>query len=597
MSSEAHISRATGWGLVVAVALAYANSVHAPFVYDDVPAILENDSIRRWATAWSPPPGVTVSGRPLVNATLALNYALSGYRVWSYHAVNIAIHAAATALLFGIVRRTLQLPVCAARFGAQAAPLAGATAALWGLHPLATESITYVVQRAEALMGLCYLGTLYAFIRSARAGGGRLWQGLSVGVCALGMLSKEVMVSAPLLVILYDRTFLAGSFREAWRARRGYYLGLASTWLPLAWLVAAGGGNRGGTVGFGSAVGAWDYWLTQGDAIIRYLVLSIWPYPLVFEYGPFLVTLGEALPFLAVTAALAGATFVALRRASWAGFLGLWFFALLAPTSLMPGTTQMIVEHRMYLPLAAVSVVIVLALHTWLGRGSFLPLAGLAAALALATVARNQDYRSELALWSATVAERPRNALAHANLGIAYVRLGRVGDALRHYEIAARLGPRYPATHYNHGLALVQAGRREDALAAFLRATTLKADFAPAQAEAGLLLLHLGRNSEAIACCEQALRVNPGDAGTHCTLANALFLTRRVDEAFDHYGTSLRLAPDSADTHYNRGNSLYLLGRWTEAAEDYRRALLLRPEFPEARRNLEIAQARLRSAR
>ncbi|HEY1107181.1 MAG TPA: tetratricopeptide repeat protein, partial [Opitutaceae bacterium] len=347
----------------------------------------------------------------------------------------------------------------------------------------------------------------------------------------------------------------------------------------------------------GSGVSAWDYWLTQGDAIVRYLVLSVWPYPLVFEYGPFLVTLGEALPFLVITAALAGATFVALWRVPWAGFLGLWFFALLAPTSLMPGTTQMIVEHRMYLPLAAVSVVIVLALHAWLGRGSFLPLAGLAAALALATVARNQDYRSELALWSATVAERPRNALAHANLGIAYVRLGRVEEALRHYETAAQLGPRYPTTHYNHGLALVQAGRREDALAAFLRATTLKTDFSAAQAEAGLLLLHLGRNTEAIACCEQALRVNPDDAGTHCTLANALFLARRVDEAFDHYGAALRLAPDSADTHYNRGNSLYLLGRWTEAAADYRRALLLRPEFPEARRNLEIAQARLRSAR
>jgi hypothetical protein len=181
-------------------------------------------------------------------------------------------------------------------FGRDALPLALAVALLWTLHPLQTEAVTYVIQRVESLMGLCYLLTLYCLIRSVDSPRPALWQGCMVTACLLGMATKEVMATAPLLGLLYDRTFLAGSFREAWQRRRWWYVGLAATWLPLACLVAGTGGNRGGTSGFNVGVAPWAYWLTQFQAVAHYLKLSVWPHPLVFEYGTFWVRPVEALP-------------------------------------------------------------------------------------------------------------------------------------------------------------------------------------------------------------------------------------------------------------------------------------------------------------
>jgi len=111
-------------------------------------------------------------------------------------------------------------------------------------------------------MGLFYLLTLYAFIRGTESQR-PIWFWLSIAACLLGMASKEVMVSAPVIVLLYDRTFVAGSFREAWRRRGWVYGGLAATWLLLAYLVIEGGGTRGCTAGFGGPIGWGAYGLTH----------------------------------------------------------------------------------------------------------------------------------------------------------------------------------------------------------------------------------------------------------------------------------------------------------------------------------------------
>ena len=174
-----------------------------------------------------------VGGRPVVSLTLAINYALGGMNVWGYHAVNLAIHILAAWTLFGVMRRTLLLPALQERFGSAATPLALAAALLWTIHPLQTESVTYVIQRTESLVGLFYLLTLYCVIRGADVRPASDRPGTrapSAASCLLGMATKEVMVTAPLIVLLYDRTFLAGSFREAWRRRCGLYLALAATW-------------------------------------------------------------------------------------------------------------------------------------------------------------------------------------------------------------------------------------------------------------------------------------------------------------------------------------------------------------------------------
>jgi len=235
--------RAAAAGIVLATATVYAGTLAAPLIYDDRVWITGNPSIRRLgsvaAVLW--PGEAAVRGRPVLSLSLALSHALSGEAPWGYHLANLAIHVLAALALFGIVARTLAfLPE---RFPAARDRIlfAFAVALLWAVHPLQTESVTYASQRSESLMGLLYLLTLYAFIRGAQAPERGAWLLLSVAACALGMATKEVMATAPLIVLAYDRTFVAGSLRGALRQRRGFYAGLASTWLVLA-LLSAGAG-------------------------------------------------------------------------------------------------------------------------------------------------------------------------------------------------------------------------------------------------------------------------------------------------------------------------------------------------------------------
>jgi len=577
-----------GEAILAAGAIAvYSRTFPIPLFFDDRAAIIDNSTIRHWGTAWWPPINTTASGRPILNLSLAINYAVSGTAGWSYHALNLAIHVLAGLTLFGIVRRTL-----ARRAEAAASPLAFFAALLWTLHPLQTEAVTYVIQRAESLMGLFYLLTLYCFIRGAEANGRqRLWFPLSVVACLLGMATKEVTVSAPLIVLLYDRTFVAGSFREAWHRRRWLHLSLAATWLPLAGLVASAGWNRNGMAGFDVGITPWAYWLTQFEAVTRYLWLAVWPHPLVFEYGTFWVNQATEMSLYALlVVGLAVAVLVALWRRPVLGFLGAWFFAILAPTSVVPGRLQMIVEHRMYLPLAAVMTLVVIGIHAAVRRQSWVVFAALALGLGMLTARRNEDYRSELTIWSDTLAKRPNNERAHYNLGNAWLEVpGRLNDAIAQYEEALRLNPDYAEAHNSLGFAWAQMpGRLDDARAQFAESLRLDPHCASAHTNLGNVWSEMpGRLNDAIAQYEEALRLDPDYAEAHYNLGLAFSrMPGRLNDAIAQFEEALRLRPDYAPGWHSLGVSWFQLGNLPAAAEAFRKELRLSPDDPMARRAL-----------
>ena len=577
---------AGGAALAALAIAAYGGTFSVPLLHDDGFAIASNASIRHLGTALVPPVGTTVGGRPVLNLSLAANYAVSGTAVGSYHAVNLAIHILAGLTLFGIVRRTL-----APRTGASAFAVAFSASLLWTLHPLQTESVTYIVQRAESLMGLFYLLTLYCFIRGAGAGGpGRFWWlAASVFACLLGMGTKEVMVSAPLVVLLYDRTFLAGGFREAFRRRWRLYAGLAATWLILALVVLSGKG-RGGNAGFGSGVAWWRYALTQSEAIAHYLRLCFWPHPLIFDYGSALVrpSLG-VLPYALLIMAMVAAVAWALVRRPAIGFLGASFFAVLAASSsVVPVATETMAEHRMYLPLAAVAVLVVLGIHRWLGRGTLPLCLALAAGLSWATWQRNGTYRSSEEIWSDTVAKRPENERAQYNLGcILQAKPGRLGDAVAHYEEALRLKPGYAEAHNNLGNALDSLGRTTEAIAHFEEALRLKPNYVEAHNDLGIALGSVGRTPEAIEQYEEALRLKPDFFQASFNLGNALDSLDRTPEAIEQYEQALRIKPDDATIHfYLAGALLRTPGRIHDAAAHLREVVRLQPDNQQARQIL-----------
>jgi tetratricopeptide (TPR) repeat protein len=527
--------------LAAATMAAFSNSFSGAFVFDDVQSILENPSIRdatHLESVLKPPAGggLTVSGRPVLNLTLALNRAISGPATWSYHAVNLAIHVAAALALFGVVRRTLRSGRASGEFRAAALPVAFGAALLWAVHPLQTESVTYVVQRAESLAGLCTLVALYAFLRGVDSTRARGWFALSFSACLAGVGTKESVVVAPLLVLLYDRTFVAASWREVWRRRGGVHAMLFGTWLPLAWLVS-GTAGRGGTAGFASAVSPADYALTQAGAVVHYLRLAIWPDPLVFDYGTDVVTRWTAVwPQLLAVLGFAAVVGWAVARASVWGFVGAWFFLTLAPSSsVVPVATQTMAEHRMYLPLAAAAVAVALGVQAMLRRRSMLVIAPAALALAVTTHHRNELYRSEATLATDTLAHRPDNARAHYNLANELAKAGEIETALEHYATAARLKSGVAEVHENFGNALARAGRLPEAFAQYA----------------------------------EALRRNPDSATTHNNLGNALDRAGRTDEALAHYARAAELRPDFGDAYYNAGVALLRARRFSDAAERF----------------------------
>ena len=580
--------------LILAGVAVYWNSQRVPLLFDDIPAVERNSTIRQlwplWPALNPPSDGSGVSGRPLVNLTLAVNYALGGLEVRGYHLTNSLLHALAALTLWGLLRRTLLLR------GPVLSPdlewAAWLCALLWAVHPLLTESVVCVVQRNEILGSLFYLLTLYAFVRgvSATRDAGKpappasttpawRWLALSVLSCLAGMASKEIVATVPLLVLLHDRTFVAGTFRAAWAKRKKYYAALASTWLLLAWLVWHNH-QRGGTVGFGLKVSPWEYLLTQCHALVTYLKLVFWPSPLVLDYGwPVARGLGEVWWQALLVVALLAATVVALARKPAVGFLGACFFIILAPSSsFVPLVSQTVAEHRMYLPMTAVLVLVVLGGRAlWGPKVLWLALAGVVP-LAVITVQRNQVYRSELAIWSDTVAKSPDNARAHGNLGRAYLGLGRWAEAVAACQEELRLAPTYNGdARANLGRALTELGRAAEAVPYFVEGLRLKPDSFDLHNNYGVALAALGRWPEAESQYQAALLLRPDMAELHNNLANTLVKAGRPAEALVHYETALRLAPDFVEAEVNWGRTLAETGRMAEALPHFEHVARIRP--------------------
>jgi len=584
-------------GLVLLGLAAYHATLRVPFLFDDASAVLGNASIRHlWPPGpiLQPPSDATVAGRPLLNLSFALNYAVGGLDPRGYHAFNLAVHLIGGLALFGLAARTLRSPALRNRFGAAADFVAFTLAAVWLLHPVQTASVTYVSQRAESMMGAFYLLTLYAFSRRTDSPHPGRWD-LAAVICAvLGAVCKEVMMTAPVVVLLYDRTFVSGSFGAAWRRHRRVYLGLAASWLVLGWQLT---GLRGGhAVGFGQGTGALAYALTECEVVVRYLGLAIWPDPLVFDYGETLVrTPAEMFVYAGVLAALLIGTGALLRWRPVAGFLAACFFVILAPTSsVVPIVHQPMAENRLYLPLAAIVAGGVAGSFVLAGRRAFFAIAAvLIAGLAALTLQRNRDFESEISIWRDTVAKRPENPRARYNYGHALAAAHRVADAVPEYLAALRLKPDYAEAHHNLGNALAALGRPDEAVPHYQAALRLEPNYASAHYNLGTTLVELGQWPAAIQEFEQALRLEPGAAGVHYNLGAVLARTGRVDDAIAHYAESLRLSPVYPEAQTNWGNLLAQSGRWADAKAHYESALATSPGYVEAHINLGNALLQL----
>ena len=539
--------------LAAGVLLAYSNCWQVPFQFDDWDNIAGNEAIRSLVL----PPDVEntlLKRRPVARWSLWLNHSLGGLEVTGFHIGNVAIHLAATLVLFGLVRRTLQLPALAPRWGARADIIAFACALLWSLHPLQTQSVTYLVQRMEALMALTFLLTLYCLLRSQQARRGWLWQLGAVASCGLSIGTKEVGMMAPLVALLFDGVFLSPGWSSLFRRRWAMYLAMLPAMLWFVWAM-----RNVARENVGNGITSWEYFRSQPGVILHYLRLVLWPNVLVLDYNwPITQQWPQILvPGLILTALLAGSLLLLWKRPPL-GFLGLSFFIVLAPTSSLLPILDLAFEHRMYLPLAAIVVLAVLAAAALVERAANrqsagrIALAGLllmAIALGWRTHRRNEDWTSDLALWGANVRDNP----------------------------ASRRG------WGNYSKALLDRGRQAEAIVAVQRAIAIKEDDHWCRVVYGAALLESKRVDEALAAYRTAERLKPKYSIAALGIAKCYWERKQPREAEQYFRRTLELDPDSPDAHDGLARVLADRGADADAIRHFQIACAkdqLEPIFP-----------------
>lgn len=546
------------FALALAGALAYRNAFGAPFIFDDLTQILQNPKIQNFDWPWT---FLANNRRPILYASLALNFHTSGFNAFAFHEFNIRVHILAAMMLFFLVRKTLLLPAMKEGLRQNADLLAFASSLLWLLHPIHTQAVTYIIQRAESLMGLFFISAL--FFSSQYLTSRKLFWLIIAGVASLfAGLTKEVALVLPLMVLFYDRTFISATFREAFRNNCWLYGALSVTWAVMVFLYLTTAPEERLTAGFGmQGMTPFLYAVNQPAVILRYIALAFWPDNLIFDYQWQAVTQWQFLwPSLVVVFSWVLVLIVVYcwnKDTRGVSFLLLSFFIILLPSSSVIPLKDIIFEYRLYLSLSCLSIVFVVALFSFSeryvrlrNRKPFFIIIVMLLAIILGgiTYQRNKVYANEEVLWHDVISKQPFNDRAFNNLGEYLMRNGRAEEAKGYFLKAAALNTDYPDVYVNLATVVGKEGDPQKAVEYAQKAIALDPDFAVGHNNLGSALSQLGRYAEAIPHYEKTLELGFVKEGVFQNLALALINTGQKQKAVEVLEKALAIYPDSKET-------------------------------------------------
>jgi tetratricopeptide (TPR) repeat protein len=587
--------------------LIYSNTLEAPFILDDLTNIQNNTHIRlsRLTLGEIAEAGFRSgsSYRPVAKISFALNYYFHQYNLLGYHLVNILIHMATGILLYFLVKATLNLPTLRSKYETYRW-LPFLSALIWIVHPLHTQSVTYIVQRMNSMTALFYILSLFLYVKARTAEEKRKrWTLFSAcilsGLLALG--SKENAATLPFFIVLYEWYFFQDLSKDWLRKNLKYFLGMAvligliafiylgaNPWEKLASIRDFA--NREFT--FTERV------LTQFRVVIHYISLLIFPHPsrLNLDYDfPLSHSLTDPITTLFCMAAIAGLIGLAIylaKKERLLSFCIFWFLGnLVIESSFIP--LAVIFEHRTYLPSMLVSLAAVTLACRYI-KLKWLKVGVLCAVLLVSSVwtyHRNSIWKDEATIWRDCVAKSPNKPRPRLNLAMALDSKGRLKEAMTHFYEALRIKPDFWEAHYDLARALVRQERVEEGISHYYEALRINPDFAEAHYNLGGALMLQERFEEAISHYYKAVEIKPDYAEAHTNLGIALERQGRPDEAIKHYSEALRIEPNFAQAHYNLGNVLMRQGKTEEAVRYYYKALRINPDYLQSHYNLGVALA------
>jgi tetratricopeptide (TPR) repeat protein len=597
-------------GLILLAIAIYSNTFSVPFQFDDRSNIVDNPLIKHLHNLLN-----FTRSRSVGLLTFALNHHFGQLHVFGYHLVNLLIHLTNGGLVALLVlllcRATHRPPLAPDALHPTAAPpaappsapwIALTAAALFLVHPVQTQAVTYIVQRFASLAALFYLLTVICYLcgrLSAPTGLRRWgWYGAAFITTVLAMKTKENTFTLPFMLLLVELVFFGRPTRRGW-------LGLLLVLLTLCMMpLAYPGLLKMGLPRATMEISRLDYLFTQFRVIVTYLRLLVLPIHqnLDYDYPIYhsLFQLPVFLSFLALLGLGGGALWLLLRRPGPSptgrllAFGVLWFFLTLSIESSIIPIRDVIYEHRLYLPsvglfLAAGAVLFGAPARRRVGAAVAVGLIVLV--LSAATYARNQVWQSELSLWQDVVQKSPRKARGHNNLGASFADLEQWKEALSNYQIALTLRPdqgTFIDIQTNMGNAYTSLGRLDAALQAYN--TAIASEQAPASAHDGLGNVYRlqGRAEDAFNEFQKALRLNPSYAKAHNHLGLLYQAYGRLDAALQQFEIAIRLNPEFAEAYNNRGLVFGTQGRLDKAMTAFEQALTLNPRLADAHDNLGL---------
>lgn len=561
---------------------AYACSFLASFHFDDFDSIVRNDALLDLTAL-----GAIYSyckERFLTYFTLAINYRIGGFDTTSYHIFNFFIHYFAAIFLYFLFIETWKTPAMKGselnfpvRLGAFL------SAGIFFLHPLQTESVTYIVQRAESLAGMFYLGSMLFYVKARLDNLPRAKWAYYVMVVLFGVsgaFSKETAVTLPAMIVAYEMLFFNTSIRELLR-RRVILVLLVPAGIVVAYKIGSLI-SRNFYYDPGTYLTRKQYFLTQFSVLLTYLRLYFWPvgqnldwdYPVAVTF--FHVRTVTSLLFLVMLVLLAVLAWRKYRFITL-GIIG--FFITLAPTSSIIPIKDLIYEHRMYLAVGFLSMASsYLLLHGYgkIKNSSYrfgqitiaLVIVTLLPLLTFLTYSRNTVWATEISLWHDAVQKSPNKARAHINYGRAlHAAWEDIKTVKKEFEIARRLCPECPTPYHNLAFVYREEGDYEKAVALYLEAIQRDPEHQDALYQLARLYKELKQWDNARFYLERLMEMSPSSRYLQAYIdLLEVYLHLGLNDEATRLAKMMTMLPDGMPrVNYYRGMAFYTLKDYESA--------------------------------
>jgi len=564
--------------------LAYSNSFFCSFHFDDAPSIVNNPAIKNLyhlKDIWNFWPC-----RFICYLSIAFNYHLNGLHEWGYHFFNLTVHLLSAFLVWWLTLLTLSTPLMRGnKINRHRDRIALFAALIFVSHPLQTEAVTYIVQRAASMATMFYLASLCLYIKfrtlqgsvkrpncfdflrlvskgfsnafwvvgkfvSLRGGRSPTKQSFSMQnfyyTCSLisailAMFCKEIAITLPIMILLYEYCFLKNNDKLNWRIIFPFLCALMIIPLTMGLTHSVNFQEMHRMADRSAQISTGHYFLTQCRVIVTYIRLLFWPINQNLDYDyPVYKSLFQwpvLTSILFLLSILAGARFI-FSKYRLIAFSIFWFFLTLLPESSLIPIKDVIFEHRLYLPLVGFSLFFVSSTYYFLENKSLkfwlIILSMTIACFSILTYQRNKVWANEFTLWNDIVQKSPHKARGYNNRGFEYYHQGDYTQAILDYDQAITLDPKYADAYNNRGI----------------------------------YFMHQSNPTQAIADFDQAIKENPKDFQAYYNRGMIYHNLGQLSQAIKDYSKAIELNPNTMQAYNNRAVAYYQLKQYAKAWQD-----------------------------